>query len=241
MKKILTIFFTAIFVLSMAGIASAHHLHHYKHQHEALLTDGTGTNGAGEAVLDINYTLGVSGSVIDDHKNPGKFMQTEGKSVMEFVLSYGLTDALDIALISPPTDFGSYLDYGVELKWVFLSGDALNVALKPSITLPFTTAFYGNMLLLFTEKLGKGFSLNENLGVSTIGEIHISVSGNIGINDTLTAVLSTGTENTFNTIFLIGGIGIGVTKGVDLNLGLHADFTNEKSALYVMSGISLGL
>jgi Putative MetA-pathway of phenol degradation len=90
-----------------------------------LLTEDTGTQGKGGWQLELNGERnrdeGVRGA------------QAEAK------LTYGVTDAMDVAVAAPFQDLGAERGMGdtvVELKWRFWERGPLSLGLQPGLTLP---------------------------------------------------------------------------------------------------------
>lgn len=99
-----------------------------------LITEDTGTQGAGEGQMEI------TGERADDDEDG----ETTDSSV---VLSYGLTDNLDVILTVPHTRIETGFegktsstdglgDVGLDVKWRFFEAGVLSFAIKSGLTLP---------------------------------------------------------------------------------------------------------
>jgi hypothetical protein len=90
-----------------------------------LTTDDTGTQDRGGWQLELNGERNRDGGV--------RGAQAEVK------LTYGITDALEVALAAPWLDAGAGSGMGdaaIELKWRFWERGPLSFALQPGLTLP---------------------------------------------------------------------------------------------------------
>ncbi len=113
-----------------------------------LITDDTGTQGRGKYQLEVNseFTYDKEG-VFDEDAGEHITEKTTGGELAT-VLSYGITDNLDIVLGLPyqwnkikkdrtvESDVDGISDISLEVKWRFFEKDGLSLALKPGITLP---------------------------------------------------------------------------------------------------------
>lgn len=120
-------------MLIMAGAAFGAH---------PLITDDTGTQGAGKFQLEINSEFAY-----DKEREEGVTIKETGGEVAT-ILSYGITENIDIVLGTPYQWFrvkedGSIIakedglsDVSLEAKWRFYEKEGMSFALKPGITLP---------------------------------------------------------------------------------------------------------
>jgi len=139
LKKIMV----ALAVLISSGTAFGAH---------PLITDDTGTQGKGKFQLEVNseFTKEKEQQYNSDEDKWETKKETGGE--LATVLSYGITDNVDIVLGFPyqwkktkidgvvttePTGQGDGIsDMSLEVKWKFYEKDGLSFALKPGITLP---------------------------------------------------------------------------------------------------------
>jgi hypothetical protein len=141
-----------------------------------LLTDDTGTQGKGKAQLEFDNQY--------EHENDIEEHEIEIKPM----LSYGLTDAVDLIIAVPYdsirtresgriTKEKGFSDSSLEMKWRFFEKDGLSLAIKPGITLPTGNDDKGfgtgkvdyTFVFIATEELkpwafhaNLGYTLNEN-------------------------------------------------------------------------------
>ena len=129
-----------------------------------FVTDDTGTQGAGNWQLELIAE--------HDHHNrtadpgTGQVHQLRQVTILSPVLTYGLTDSLDVALglnhvhqrtteeSSTIQDARGAGDSSLELKWRLYDADGLSFALKPGVTLPTGDENRG----LGTGKLSRGLA-----------------------------------------------------------------------------------
>ena len=107
-----------------------------------LITDDTGTQGKGKFQVELNSEVGF-----DKEKDEGITTKERGSEVST-ILSYGITDNVDVVLGVPyqwnkawedgdmTSDEDGVSDMSIELKWRFYEAEGLGLALKPGITLP---------------------------------------------------------------------------------------------------------
>lgn len=129
-KKILTMAFVVLWYGSAFG---AH----------PLITDDAGTQGKGKFQLEVNSELGF-----DKEKEEGVTTKETQSGEVATILSYGITENLDIVLGVPYQWFkveedgetvskeNGFSDVSLELKWRFYERKGLSFALKPGITFP---------------------------------------------------------------------------------------------------------
>jgi hypothetical protein len=110
------------------------------------VTDDTGTQGAGRWQLELLAERGRNARTAD----PGAVALRQVRTVTAFnpVLTYGVTDALDVAFGlhrlrqrtaedgAPVQSAAGAGDSTLELKWRFFEREGLSLALKPGISLP---------------------------------------------------------------------------------------------------------
>lgn len=107
------------------------------HAAHPLLTEDTGTQGAGRYQLELTHDLST------DQVSSAK---TRSRSI-NVVLSAGLTDSLDVILALPherliegmgatKTTTSGYADMEIAAKWRFYDMGPLSLALRPGLGLP---------------------------------------------------------------------------------------------------------
>jgi hypothetical protein len=107
-----------------------------------LITDDTGTQGKGKFQIEVNSEF-----TYDKEREDGITTKETGGEAAT-ILSYGITDNIDIVLGIPyqwvrVKEDGSVIakedgisDVSLEAKWRFYEKEGLSLALKPGITLP---------------------------------------------------------------------------------------------------------
>jgi hypothetical protein len=107
-----------------------------------LITDDADTQGKGKSQVEINGQYDF-----DEQTISGLNVKSRGGQAVS-ILSYGLIDNTDIVIGIPyvsetqkndglkVNDQQGFSDLTVELKWRFYEKDGLNLALKPSISIP---------------------------------------------------------------------------------------------------------
>lgn len=175
-----------------------------------LITDDTGTQGKGKFQLDLNSEFA--------HEDE----DGAAEDAFEFasILSYGLTDSVDVVLGIPyqlirvkedgqKDSENGLSDISLELKWRFYEKDGLSLALKPGMTLPTSddekglgsgkvtySAFFitTKEIESWTFHLNLGYMRNENKADERKNLWHASVAAGYGITKKLTLVVNIGLE-----------------------------------------------
>lgn len=207
-NKKVRIFMVAFAVLF--GLAGKAHTAH------PLITDDAGTQGKGKAQVEF---IGEY-----DHEKKNGVTTDSVVAPTIPVLSYGMTDALDIVLGIPyehvrTSDSQSAAtadgisDASAELKWRFYENDGLSFALKPGITLPTGNDEKGlgagratsHLYFITTQEvkpwafhLNLGYIRNENKVNEKIDIWHASLAGVLDVLKNLQAVANIGTESDRN-------------------------------------------
>lgn len=135
--------FAIVIVLLWSGLAFAAH---------PLISDDTGTQGKGKFQLEVNseFTYEKERQYNADEDKWETKKETGGE--LATLLSYGITDNVDVVLGMPyqwkktsidgvvttdPAEQGDGIsDMSLEVKWRFYEKDGLSFAIKPGITLP---------------------------------------------------------------------------------------------------------
>jgi hypothetical protein len=152
-----------------------------------LVTDDTGTQGKEKFQIEVNseFTREKEREWDDNAEDWVTIKQTGGE--VATILSYGVTDNLDVVLGFPyqwkktkidgvvtedPREQGDgMVDISLELKWRFFEKDGLSFALKPGVTFPTGDEKKGlgngrmsyGITFITTKELGPG-ALHFNLG-----------------------------------------------------------------------------
>lgn len=155
-------------ILIFSGNAMAYH---------PLITDDTGTQGKGKVQLEFNSEFSY-----DKETEEGVTIRERGGEV-ETVLSYGITDNVDVIVGLPyewskteedgnvTEDVDGVSDLSLEAKWKFFEKEDLSFALKPGISLPTGDEKKGlgngrpsyGLLFITTKEMGF-WTLHFNLG-----------------------------------------------------------------------------
>ncbi len=148
-----------------------------------LITDDTGTQGKGNFQIEVNSEFSTDEErVFDEDTGEAVTGKTTGGEVAS-ILSYGLTDDIDVVLGVPyvwakteidgdvDSDEDGISDISIELKWRLHEKDSLGFALKPAVILPTGDdekglgngkASYG--LMFITTKEIEPWAFHLNLG-----------------------------------------------------------------------------
>ncbi len=248
--------FTIIVVVLWYGAAFAAH---------PLITDDTGTQGAGKFQIEINGEYG--------HEEEDEL--TEEVTELATIFSYGINNDIDIVLGIPyqyiriedseeTVDEDGLSDMSIETKWRFYEKDGLGFALKPGVALPAGDegkglgsgrASYG--LVLITTKEAAPLTFHFNLGY-TRNEYkleeddeanrkdiwHLSLASEIQVVENLTAVANIGTErnsdkewNT-NPTFVLGGLIYYVSENFDINIGVKGGLNKPETDYTILAGMT---
>ena len=147
-----------------------------------LLTEETGTQGAGNLQLEVNY------DAVRDRTAAGLMRSSQ----VNTILSYGITETLDVQIGLPylrrstDTGTGSTVargggDAAIDFKWRFFERDGFSIGLKPGGTLASGDAQRRlgqgrntyRAILIFDQK-SDGLDFNGHLGIrrnsNTVGE-----------------------------------------------------------------------
>jgi hypothetical protein len=130
-------FFFTLFILSAASYAA-----------HPLITDDTGTQGKGNYQVEINAESGYDRETEDAEDTEDGVTVKETGLEAAGILSYGITDSIDIVFGVPyqwnkawedgdmTSDYDGISDMSLELKWRFYEAEGFGLALKPGVTLP---------------------------------------------------------------------------------------------------------
>lgn len=180
-----------------------------------LITDDTGTQGKGKFQAEVNSEFRY-----DKETEEGVTTKETGGEVAT-VLSYGVTDNIDIVLCFPYQWFkikedreviskeNGISDISLEVKWRFFEKDGLSFALKPGITLPTGDEKKGlgigkvtySMFFITTKEmkpwayhLNLGYIRNENKVDERRDIWHGSLASEVEVIKDLRAVANIGIE-----------------------------------------------
>jgi hypothetical protein len=121
----------AVFIFSSASYAA-----------HPLITDDTGTQGKGKFQIEVNGQYDY-----DKETEEGVTTKSTGSEVAS-ILSYGMTDNIDIVLglayqwrkekedNETTSDENGISDMSLEMKWRYYEKDGFSLALKPGVTFP---------------------------------------------------------------------------------------------------------
>ncbi|MBI5212107.1 MAG: transporter [Nitrospirae bacterium] len=215
-KRILAI----VVVLLWSGSAFAAH---------PLISDDTGTQGKGKFQIEVNseFTYEKEQQYNTDEEKWETKKETGGE--LATILSYGVTDNVDVVLGLPyrwkkaringvvttdPTEQGDGIsDMSLEVKWRFYEKDGVSFAVKPGITLPNGNEnkglgngklSYGVMFIATKER--KPWALHLNLGY-THNEYKLQTDKNAKRNNIWHTSLAAEVE-IMNDLKVVGNIGM---------------------------------
>lgn len=220
-----------------------------------LITDDTGTQGAGKLQIELN----------------GEYAKDGGDSTIEIgaTVSVGLRENMDLVL-SVPYKFlrvtgeqdgkvseDGVSDTGVEMKWMFYERESLSFAIKPGATIP--TADEGKglgdgkasySLVLITTKEFDSSAMHLNIGFTRNSEglrdvWHYSLAAECGIAENLVLVGNIGGETNpdwgsdTHPAFVLGGLIYSVSEDVDIDVGIKAGLNRAEADYAVLAGMAL--
>ncbi len=245
----------AISILFFLTIISVSHAAH------PLITDDTGTQGAGNFQLEANVEYNYD-------KEEGITIKETG---IGFTLSYGIKDNIDLQISMPyqiikETGTGSDLenegmgDLSFDVKWRIYEKDAFSLLIKPGITLPtgdedkglgsgktgykifLVSTFEKKPYLLHTNI---GYILNKNKLDERESIWHISAAGEYFLTEGFRVVGNIGMErnadksSSEDPAFFIAGIIYGISKNFDVDLGIKLGLNKQETDRAFLAGIAL--
>ena len=200
------ILLAAVMAILMTGRSFAAH---------PLITDDTGTQGRGKFQVEVNSEF-----TYDKGTTEGVTVKETGGEVAT-ILSYGITDNIDIVLCLPYHWFkikedgevtskeNGIPDISLEVKWRFFEKDGLSFALKPGIAFPTGNEKKGlgtgkvtyGMFFITTKEmkpwafhLNFGYIRNENKVDERKDIWHASLASEVEVIKDLKAVTNIGIE-----------------------------------------------
>ncbi len=219
-----------------------------------LITDDTGTQGAGNVQIELN----------------GEYAKGGGDSATEIAatVSVGLAEDVDIVLSVPyqflRSDDGQggkisedgVADAGVELKWMFYEGESVGFAVKPGVTVPTGDeekglgdgkASYG-LVFIATKDFGLS-AVHLNVGFTRNGEEfrdvwHYSLAAEYGVAENLVLVGNIGGETNpdrgsdTHPLFILGGLIYSVSEDVDVDIGIKAGLNGAEADYAALAGLA---
>ncbi|MFN3739771.1 MAG: transporter [Thermodesulfovibrionales bacterium] len=249
--KVLFIFLFAFSLIFSVSPVWAYH---------PLITDDTGTQGEGRWQYDFNVEYGY---------DKDKGIKTKELSLNN-TLTYGLTDNLDIGIGIPyvywkeedheSIDESGFSDIELGLKYRFYETKGLNVAIKPSITIPSgdeerglgTGRVTGRFFLILDREFrdltfffNAGYIRNENRIDERKNLWHLSLAGEYRIKEGFKVVGNIGMEKDpdrtshKNPAFLIIGTVYTFSDAFDLSAGIKRGLTEPETDTSLMAGITL--
>ncbi len=226
-----------------------------------LITDDTGTQGAGGLQFEINGEYG--------HEDEESV--TEAISEIAAILSYGIADNVDIVFGVPyqyirteddgeDIDKDGISDTSVEVKWRIFEEDAVGLALKPGITLPTGDdgkglgagrAAYSLFFIATREMqpvmfhLNLGYVRNDNSTDERKDIWHVSLASEIEAAKNLRSVANISAErnsdkeSNTHPAFVIGGLIYSVTENFDVDLGVKCGLNKPETDYSILAGTAL--
>lgn len=199
------------FTASTLALAACAHWATPAHAAHPLLTEDTGTQGTGRTQLEITYNQGTT-------RNAGTRTRAQSLNV---VLSYGLTDTLDLIAGLPyeritersatNTRVKGYADMEIAAKWRFYEEGPLSIALRPGLGLPTGNEGRGlssghsapSLYAVMTHAadpwalhLHLGYTRNFHVGPGQRNHIfHASVAAEYSVSESLRLVADASTES----------------------------------------------
>jgi len=231
------------------------------HAAHPLLTEDTGTQGAGGTQLEITY---------DQSTTRNADTKTRAQS-LNVVLSYGLTDRLDLIAGLPyeritergatNTRVKGYADMEIAAKWRFYEEGPLSIALRPGLGLPTGNEDRGlgsghsapSLFAVMTHAadpwalhLHLGYTRNFHDGPGQRNHIyHASVAAEYSVSESLRLVADASTESNPdlaghpNVGSLVLGLVYSMTPDFDLDLGYRHGLTEPAADHTWLAGLAL--
>jgi hypothetical protein len=235
MKSIIAkIIFTTVFLIIMTGVSFASH---------PLTSDDPGTNGTGGFLAELNTAYNITDKVFD----------------FAPVFTLGIAAPLDI-VFRPDTDLHTFNDPYIDIKWRYYEDKVFSAALKPSFLLPFKTDFVAALHMMFAQKIiqkaetevekGKERGVESGSsgieGLNIIEDIAYDTSKNYQAHiaicfepvESFIFVFNAGSENSFNSIFMIGGIIVEITEAIHYDIGYKYEIAKDTKASSLINGLS---
>lgn len=249
------------FTAGTLALAACVHWAMPAHAAHPLLTEDTGTQGAGGTQLEITY---------DHSTTRSAGTKTRGQH-LNVVLSYGLTDTLDLIVGLPYeriTERGAtnmrvkgYADMEIAAKWRFYEEGPLSIALRPGLGLPTGNEDRGlgsghsapSLFAVMTHAvdpwalhLHLGYTRNFHDGPGQRNHIyHASVAAEYSVSESLRLVADASTESNPdlaghpNVGSLVLGLVYSMAPDFDLDLGYRHGLTEPAADHTWLAGLAL--
>lgn len=211
------------------------------HAGHPLLTEDTGTQGAGNFQIEVSY----------DASRDRADAELTRAGLLVGVLTYGLADTLDLQIgylyLRRSDGMGGAVEGGgdaiVGLKWRFFERDGFSIGLKPDMTIPSGDdeqglgqgrKTYGAALILSNKAGDWAFhgDLGARRNANTVGErsklYHISAAALVRVAEKVRLALDAGVirqpdpAKSSDLAFLILGLIYSPAKNLDLDVGWRA-------------------
>lgn len=247
--------------MSTLALAACAHWAMPAHAAHPLLTEDTGTQGAGGTQLEITY---------DQSTTRAADTRTRGQH-LTVVLSYGLTDTLDLIVGLPyeritergatNTRVKGYADMEIAAKWRFYEDGPLSIALRPGLGLPTGNEDRGlgsghsapSLFAVMTHAadpwalhLHLGYTRNFHDGPGQRNHVyHASVAAEYSVSESLRLVADASTESNpdlnghANVGSLVLGLVYSVTPDLDIDLGYRQGLTEPAADHTWLAGLAL--
>ncbi|MFH1020002.1 MAG: transporter [Pseudomonadota bacterium] len=225
-----------------------------------LITDDTGTMGAGKAQLEMTGEYG--------HEKEDSVTTTTTEGAV--ALSYGITETVDLVVGLPyqhsrekaedvTVSENGFSDTSLEMKWRFYGHDDLNLAIKPGITLPTGDdekglgagkATYSLFFIASQEidpwafHLNLGYTRNENTLDEEKDLWHASIASSLALREDLTAVANLGVERNPDKLagtdpaFFLVGLVYALSEEFDLDCGIKYGLNDPETDYTVLAGVT---
>ncbi|MFA6499107.1 MAG: transporter [Desulfurivibrionaceae bacterium] len=225
-----------------------------------LITDDTGTMGAGKAQLEMNGEYGRE-------KEDGVTTKT---TQGDACFSYGLSDSVDFVINLPYLHYrekseeatmneNGFSDTSLELKWQFYEHDDLSLAIKPGLILPTGNddnglgagkAAYSLFFIASQEMdpwafhLNLGYIRNENTQDDEKDIWHASIASTLALTEDLTAVANLGIESnpaklaSTDPAFFLVGLVYALSEELDIDCGIKYGINDPETDYTVLAGVT---
>lgn len=231
------------------------------HAGHPLLTEDTGTQGAGHYQLELTHDLST-----DEHADT----QTRARSI-NTVFSAGLTDDLDLIISLPherltektgvaKTTISGYADVEIAAKWRFYEEGALSFALRPGLGLPsgnedeglsaghvspslFAVSSYESGPWVFHLHVGYAPILDPGLDEHS-HIYHASVAAEYSVSERLRVVSDLSVERNAersghpNVGSMVIGLVLSLTPDLDFDLGYRTGLTDPAADHNWLTGLA---
>lgn len=225
-----------------------------------LISDDTGTMGAGNAQLELN------GEYDHDKEYGVTTKATEGSAH----LTYGFNESIDLVGSFPyqhietkeagsSTTENGISDISFEVKWRFYELGDFSLAIKPGFTLPTGDDDKGlgngrathslffiasNEADLLAFHLNLGYIRNKNTGTDENDIWHASIASSIALTEQLTGVANIGIESNPDKLtdtdpaFVLAGLVYALSDEFDLDCGVKYGLNDPETDYSILTGIT---